>query len=307
MNMIFLAKRRGNVRQFDLKRPGVAVCVTLMLLTVIGSAFLGGFMFAKRTIIIEPNERVARWEEGLKRQGEQIDRLRRSSRDNLDALAVRLGQMNAHVIRLDALGRRLTGMADLDDGEFNFENAPARGGAEPSYQGAVGMPDLIAMVDDLDEQLEDRQQQLGVLENLLLNRNLSRQVHPEGRPVRSGWISSYYGKRTDPFTGRPALHKGLDFAGRDGSDVVAVAAGVVTWSRERYGYGKMVEINHGNGYSTRYAHNQDNLVAVGDRIEKGQTIARMGSTGRATGPNLHFEVLLNGRVVNPLQYIRETN
>ncbi len=307
MNMIFLAKRRGSVRQFDLKRPGVAMCVTLALLTVLGSAFLGGFMFAKQTIVIQPDERVARWEAELERQGKEIERLRNASRENLDALAVRLGQMNAHVIRLDALGRRLTGMADLDDGEFNFENAPARGGAEPSYQGAVGMPDLIAMVDELDEQLEDRQQQLGVLEILLLNRNLSRQVHPEGRPVRSGWISSYYGKRTDPFTGRPALHKGLDFAGRDGSDVVAVAAGVVTWSRERYGYGKMVEINHGNGYLTRYAHNQENLVAVGDWIEKGQTIARMGSTGRATGPNLHFEVLLNDRVVNPLQYIRETN
>ena len=169
------------------------------------------------------------------------------------------------------------------------------------------MPDLGAMVDNLDEQLQDRQQQLGVLENLLLNRNLSKQVHPEGRPVRSGWVSSYFGKRTDPFTGRPAWHKGLDFAGRDGSDVVAVAAGVVTWSRERYGYGQMVEINHGNGYVTRYAHNQANLVAVGDKIEKGQTIAKMGSTGRATGPNLHFEVLLNSRVVNPLQYIQETH
>ncbi len=308
MHMIFLAKRRGNVRQFDLAQPRIAAVVGLIVVTVLAGVFFGGIMFARQLQIEQPDERVVRWEKELYRQRDQIDQLRQISRENLDALAVRLGQMNAHVIRLDALGRRLTKMGDLDDGEFDFESPPARGGAEPSYDGAtVGMPDLGAMVDNLDEQLQDRQQQLGVLENLLLNRNLSKQVHPEGRPVRSGWVSSYFGKRTDPFTGRPAWHKGLDFAGRDGSDVVAVAAGVVTWSRERYGYGQMVEINHGNGYVTRYAHNQANLVAVGDKIEKGQTIAKMGSTGRATGPNLHFEVLLNSRVVNPLQYIQETH
>ena len=104
---------------------------------------------------------------------------------------------------------------------------------------------------------------------------------------------------------KPANHKGVDFAGKSGAQVVAVADGVVTWSSNRYGYGQMVEINHGNGYSTRYAHNSENLVAVGEEVRKGQTVALMGDTGRATGPNLHFEVLQGGRAVNPVKFIRQ--
>jgi murein DD-endopeptidase MepM/ murein hydrolase activator NlpD len=142
-----------------------------------------------------------------------------------------------------------------------------------------------------------------VLEDLLLNRKLRDEVRPEGRPVTAGYVSSQFGSRADPFTGRRAFHKGVDFAGREGAEVVAVATGVVTWSGDRYGYGQLVEINHGNGYVTRYAHNVDNLVAVGDTVRRGQVIARMGDTGRATGPNLHFEVLLNDKPVDPLTYV----
>jgi len=139
-----------------------------------------------------------------------------------------------------------------------------------------------------------------------MNQDLNDRVYPQGRPVSSGWISSYFGKRTDPFTGKSANHTGIDFAGKAGAEVVAVADGVVTWSADRYGYGIMVEINHGNGYSTRYAHNSENLVVVGDEVKKGQAVARMGETGRATGPNLHFEVLKSGRRVNPVNFIRES-
>jgi murein DD-endopeptidase MepM/ murein hydrolase activator NlpD len=137
-----------------------------------------------------------------------------------------------------------------------------------------------------------------------LNRKLRDEVRPEGRPVTAGYVSSHFGSRTDPFTGRRAFHKGVDFAGREGAEVVAVASGVVIWSGERYGYGQLVEVNHGNGYVTRYAHNVDNLVAVGDTVRRGQVIARMGGTGRATGPNLHFEVLLNDKPVDPLTYVQ---
>jgi murein DD-endopeptidase MepM/ murein hydrolase activator NlpD len=162
---------------------------------------------------------------------------------------------------------------------------------------------VVGALDVLDDHLADRDRQLTVLEDLLLNRKLRDEVRPEGRPVTSGYVSSQFGSRTDPFTGRRAFHKGVDFAGREGAEVVAVASGVVIWSGERYGYGQLVEVNHGNGYVTRYAHNVDNLVAVGDTVRRGQVIARMGDTGRATGPNLHFEVLLNDEPVNPLTYV----
>jgi murein DD-endopeptidase MepM/ murein hydrolase activator NlpD len=160
------------------------------------------------------------------------------------------------------------------------------------------------MLDDLTRQIKDRERQLSVLESLISTRNLSRQIVPGGRPVTSGWISSYFGQRPDPFTGRTAFHRGLDFAGPAGAEVVAVAAGVVTYTKERFGYGRVVEINHGNGYVTRYAHNQRILVSLGDTVQKGQPIALIGSTGRSTGPHLHFEVLKQGRAVDPMSFVR---
>jgi murein DD-endopeptidase MepM/ murein hydrolase activator NlpD len=187
--------------------------------------------------------------------------------------------------------------------------APALGGPEePVATGSnVAVPEIVESMQSLGDQLNDREAQLGVLESVLMGQNLKDRVYPRGRPVNSGWISSYFGKRTDPFTGKPANHTGIDFAGKLGDPVVAVADGVVSWSADRYGYGVMVEVNHGNGYSTRYAHNAENLVVVGDEVKKGQAVARMGDSGRATGPNLHFEVLKNGRRVNPVNFIRETS
>jgi len=230
---------------------------------------------------------------------------RRELQDRLDALAGRVGQMNARMIRLDALGRRLTEMANLDKGEFNFDSEPAVGGPEGLVEGAVATSsDLTAMLDDLTHQIRDRERQLSVLESLISTRNLSQQIVPGGRPVVKGWISSYYGPRTDPFTGRNAFHRGVDFAGPAGSEVVAVASGVVTFAKERFGYGTTVEINHGGGYVTRYGHNQKVLVAVGDTVQKGQSIALIGSTGRSTGPHLHFEVLKQGRAVDPMSFVR---
>ena len=146
---------------------------------------------------------------------------------------------------------------------------------------------------------------MGVLENMILTRELNKQVYPEGRPVQDGWISSYFGRRADPFTGYSAVHKGLDFAGPEGTKVSTVAAGLVTFAGERSGFGQMVEINHGNGLATRYCHNEKVLVKQGDMVRKGQEVALMGSTGRSTGPHLHFEVLKNGAQVDPLRFIGE--
>ncbi|MCH7854766.1 MAG: M23 family metallopeptidase, partial [Proteobacteria bacterium] len=233
---------------------------------------------------------------------------RQQTEDTLDALSIRIGQMNARIIRLDALGRRLTEMADLEEGEFDFDSVPAIGGPEeePFASGsAVAVAEVLVAMQVLDNQLNNREAQLGVLESMLMDQKLSDRVYPQGRPVKSGWMSSYFGRRTDPFTGKPANHRGVDFAGKAGSEVIAVADGVVTWSSSRYGFGKLVEINHGNGYATRYAHNSENLVSVGEEVRKGQTVALMGDTGRATGPNLHFEVLRNGKRVNPVTFIRQ--
>ena len=245
----------------------------------------------------------------LQEQRDEIVSIRQENEDTLDAMAIRIAQMNARMIRLDALGRRLTAMADIDDGEFDFDSDPALGGPEePVASGSnVAVPEVVDAMQTLGNQLDDREAQLNVLERVLMNQNLQERVYPQGRPVGSGWISSYFGKRTDPFTGKPANHGGVDFAGKHGAEIVAVADGVVSWSGDRYGYGVMVEINHGSGYVTRYAHNSENLVDVGDEVRKGQIVALMGESGRATGPNLHFEVLQNGRRVNPVRFIRQTS
>jgi murein DD-endopeptidase MepM/ murein hydrolase activator NlpD len=305
MNVIVFSKRHGRARQIELGRP-LALTVTIAcVVAVLGAVLFAGIKLGNSGAVNDPGRQVVEWSAQLEQQRAQVLATRRELQDRLDALAGRVGQMNAHVIRLDALGRRLTEMAKLDKGEFDFESEPAVGGPEGLVEGAVAAaPELTAMLDDLANQIKDRERQLGVLESLISTRNLSRQIVPGGRPVMQGWISSYFGHRADPFTGRSAFHRGLDFAGPAGAEVVAVASGVVTYSKERFGYGKCVEINHGNGYVTRYAHNQRVLVAPGDTVQKGQPIALIGSTGRSTGPHLHFEVLKQGRAVDPMSFVK---
>jgi murein DD-endopeptidase MepM/ murein hydrolase activator NlpD len=309
MQLILLSKDRGHLGHVRLTSGRVWFGLVAAALLVCAGAFYGGMTAARLFGINNPQAQVSTWREELAQQQAIVDTTRRTLQQNLDALALRIGQMNAHVVRLDALGTRLTQMAGLKDGEFDFKSMPSLGGPEEPLAATEAMQinGVVGALDVLDEQLADRSLQLTVLEDLLLNRKLRDEVRPEGRPVTSGYVSSQFGSRTDPFTGRRAFHKGVDFAGREGAEVVAVASGVVIWSGERYGYGQLVEINHGNGYVTRYAHNVDNLVAVGDTVRRGQVIARMGDTGRATGPNLHFEVLLNDQPVNPLTYVQSAD
>ena len=222
--------------------------------------------------------------------------------ERVNGMAMRLGEVNAHIIRLDALGKRLTEMAEIDSREFNFDREPSLGGASTEGVSAE-VPDLTAMLKGLEERVDLRGTQLAALENVILARDLKAQIHPEGRPVATGFISSYFGAREDPFSGHVGYHKGVDIAGSSGEDVVAVAAGIITWSGERTGYGNLVEINHGDGFVTRYAHNERTLVAVGEKVKRGNAIALMGSTGHSTGPHVHFEVLHNGRQVDPMEFL----
>ena len=307
MNILIFPSARRQPRQLSLSTVSVTglALLTIGLLGTLG--FAGGYWYSATTGSGVSADELERYATAITDQQSEIVGIRRQKEDRLNAMSLRIAALNARIIRLDALGRRLTAMADIDGGEFDFDADPGMGGPEePLAAGSVEVQELVAAIRALNRDLEDREAQLGVLERVLMQQNLKQRVYPRGRPVRSGWISSYFGKRTDPFTGKPANHTGIDFAGQYGDPIVAVADGVVTWSGERYGYGIMVEINHGNGYATRYAHNSENLVAVGAEVRQGQAIARMGETGRATGPNLHFEVVRDGRRVNPINFIRES-
>lgn len=301
MNLIVFWNRRGEARQLDLPHPLVLGVLGTLVLGVFGTAFLIGMRLGQGSAGGEREH----WARALADQKAQVAEFRLHVQDRVDALAIRLGELNAHVLRIDALGKRLTELANIDHREFNFDREPATGGPEDDEAGSAvaQVPDVTAMFDQLEHRLDLRSAQLAALENLILTRQLRERIRPEGRPVRAGYISSYFGERQDPFTGHDALHKGLDFAGESGTEVLAVGAGIVTWSGLREGYGWLVEITHGNGLVTRYGHNARNLVNVGDTVSRGQALALMGSTGRSTGPHVHFEVLRNGRQVDPLSYV----
>lgn len=305
MNIILFSSDTARARHFALSVP-MLLC-TALLFVALSSAGIS-YIFSDPSATAQSLAEVEQLRQELGEQQDLLAEMKLESQDQLDALAMRMGELNAKAIRLDALGRRLTGMADLDKGEFDFDTQPGLGGPEtPLLMPAAGqIPDLFADLVSMKRTMADQEHQLTVVEGLLLNRKLRDRVYPRGRPVRSGYISSYFGRRTDPFNGKSAWHRGVDFAGTAGSEVIAVGGGVVTFSGPRYGFGNMVEINHGNGYVTRYAHNERNLVASGDQVQPGQTIALMGSTGRATGPNLHFEVLHRGKHTDPVKHVLET-
>ena len=237
-------------------------------------------------------------------QQRQIDRLSRENEQNINALAVRLSELQAASTRMDALGERLVQMGQLTLDEFNFhEPAPMGGPADPETIGAASEPELRLAINSLGIKLHRQSSQLDALQFLMMNRQIENDLTPTGWPVRKGWISSRYGERNDPFTGERVQHRGLDFAGTKGSEVLSVANGVVIWAASRSGYGNMVEIDHGNGYQTRFAHNEKLSVEVGDHVTAGQVIALMGDTGRASAPHVHFEVLQNGTRINPSKFV----
>ncbi len=304
MNIVLISSgRSGRSRHFDLEHPLTLAGLAAGVLLLLGAAFALGLQLGTHSLtpLAGADER---WGRILSEQKSEIADLKARLQSHVDALAVRLGRLDAHVIRIDALGKRLTEMAHVDRKAFNFDVEPAIGGPESEDSGrSPPLPELAAQLSRLEQQVDLRDAQLAALANVFEQRNLTAALQPEGKPVLDGFISSYFGEREDPFNGHEEFHKGLDFAGTEGAPVVAVGAGVVTFVGERSGYGTLVEISHGNGYVTRYAHNEQAMVHLGQAVRRGETVALMGSTGHSTGPHVHFEVLHDGRQVNPLRFV----
>lgn len=306
MNIIIVAKPGARPTCINLRcwrarlQIGAAVACC-----AVGCAAIG---FAAALFVSNPSERALHVVQALSGeiagQRQTVDKLESSSRRDLDALALQLGMLQAQATRLNALGQRLTQIGKLDDGEFNFDEPPALGGAEDPGAASHALNfDVAGNIAALRSQFASEETQLGVLEKLLLDRKLDNALLPSGYPVESSYIGSGFGSRTDPINGFGEYHTGIDFDAPAGSSITAVADGVVTFNGDRPGYGNVIEIDHGNGYMTRYAHNSKNLAQVGQRVHVGDIVARVGSTGRATGPHCHFEVWLHGRAVNPLTYV----
>ncbi len=279
----------------------VAIPVLIVLFGIFYTGIQLGSHVVRRFNIVE-----TQWfRTELKEQQDQMAELSRHSDDRMDALAVRLARLQGQMLRLNAVGQRIVEKAKLDVSEFNFSEIPAQGGLGADYNiQSHDVDSLMAEMKGLADNIQQRNIQLNVLANIIETRSLEQDIYPAGKPVKQGWLSSGFGWRTDPFTGSRNFHHGVDFAGKRGTEVVTVASGIVIVAGTKGGYGKFVEIMHGDGFVTRYAHNQQLLVAVGDKVEKGQAIAKLGSSGHATGPHLHFEVLKGGKKINPLGYIR---
>ena len=246
---------------------------------------------------------ISRLQAQLDSQGSAVEDTRRAAQREVNALAARVAELQAQANRLNALGERLTQVGDLGDGEFDFNEEVALGGVGPVHDMPVS--GLIEDMDAVQGQLAASGGQLSVLEALLFDRQLERSAVPSRSPVASSYVTSGFGTRADPFSGGRSYHRGIDFRARHGDPVMAVADGVISYSGWRTGYGNVVEVDHGNGYVTRYAHNTRNTVRVGDLVRSGQEVAKAGSTGRSTGTHVHFEVWENGRVLNPRQFLAD--
>ena len=240
----------------------------------------------------------------LSAQQTEAEKNRVYLQQSLNAMAIKVGEMQAQVLRLDALGERVAKIAGIKKEEFQFDRKPARGGAAPSA-GTRPLPlsEFAADLEQLSKQVDDRSDRLAVMESLLSRERVKRAALPSALPVLTGFFSSNFGWRIDPFTGLRAMHEGVDFMAPIGSPILAAAGGIVVYSAYNPSYGNMIEIDHGNGLISRYAHASKRLVKEGDVVLRGQKIGEVGSTGRSTGPHLHFEVLNRGVPQNPTRYL----
>ena len=307
MKLILISRKHGGSRSIELSRWSralLSLCCLGLPLGLAASGYLAGQESGARTLRGETPDAL---QDELQQQSGELGDLEGLTQSQMQAMTINLAELEARMTRLDALGQHLTAVANLDEGEFDFSQPPALGGP------MIGESNVDFTTKSLDSQLErfeahldDREQQLELLESLLTNSKLDDESSLSGFPIKKGYMSSRYGWRKDPINGRTALHNGLDFAGKPGSEVVAVASGVVTWTGRDAGYGNLVEISHGDNLVTRYAHNKENLVYPGDVVRKGDTIALMGSSGRTTGSHVHFEVYKNGRSVDPSSYVART-
>jgi murein DD-endopeptidase MepM/ murein hydrolase activator NlpD len=306
MSFTILQRSRNGIRSLKVTKLGIMSLLTFAVTLPVITA-VGGYQLAKYRghIASVDQNTINDWRTQLADQRTELDKAKERSQKKLNALTARLGILQAHVRRLDAAGSRIANIAGIDANEFNFSQPPAIGGPEEPESVSSNSSDaeFLTLLDDLSSQLLSREQQLSAIESLVLDKHIGVESYISGRPITKGWMSSFYGRRTDPFSGRPAWHAGLDFAGKEGAPVVSTAAGVVSFVGDRHGYGLLIEISHGDGFVTRYGHNKTALVKVGEVISKNQQIAEMGNSGRSTGAHVHYEILKNGRQINPLRYV----
>ena len=301
MDILIVSKSSGLKSQFRLNNEWLALGFAA-LFTLLGAVgYWGYYVGTINGLSMEPG--IVRLE--IQDQREFLSNLEKDMDADLLAFSASAARLHGYLSRLDAVADRVVRFSRLDPKELSFGDPSPRGGPVLEISKPPEWAGLLADISALENEIELRQGKLTLLESFLLDKRLQEEVEPIGKPVRNGWISSTYGYRVHPISGRREFHNVLDFAGKADTFVRAVASGVVTWSGSRWGYGNMVEVNHGSGYLTRYAHNKENLADLGQKVVKGETIALLGSSGMSTGPHVHFEVVYKDKPVDPKKFINE--
>jgi murein DD-endopeptidase MepM/ murein hydrolase activator NlpD len=306
MQVILISSRLAKARSLTLSLRHVLVSFALaaaILVCLTGATYWLSLRFAVDLKIPLVTELVLAAQQG------EAERSREFMQQNLNAMAVKIGEMQAQLTRLDALGERLSSMAGIKPQEFRFSEAPGLGGAQsttmpPQNLTLTQFNEKVAM---LSRQMENRTDQLGVLEAQLFEQAVKKKAMPTMLPVSAPFNASGFGYRIDPFSGQQAMHEGIDFITDIGTPVVAAAGGVVQFAGFHPQYGNMIDIDHGNDLVTRYAHLSRVLAKEGDMLQRGKRIAYSGNTGRSTGPHLHFEVRFRGAPQNPNRFLLATN
>ena len=246
---------------------------------------------------------IETWRSKLSEQDDVVEQLREQSVARRQAVGRQIAEMQARLWRMEALASYMHETSGLPKDEFDFDAPVSQGGPLSNEAEVLEVDNLDTQLASLSRRLKQRETELSILDQVLLGIYNDKGARPAGAPIVKGWMSSPFGERVDPISGKKAWHEGMDFAGAKGSEVIAVANGVVVFAGYRDGYGKMVEISHGKDMRTRYGHHEEVLVHAGQSVKRGDVIALMGSSGRSTGPHVHFEVVKEGRPVNPARYV----
>jgi murein DD-endopeptidase MepM/ murein hydrolase activator NlpD len=303
MNVILVSNSLAKTRSITLNGKHVASLVVLLFGLILGAAFALQYALVR----IGPEGLSDEMRTFLSKvQSAEQQKQQSYLHSSLDAMAVRVGQMQAQMQRLDALGARLAKLTGMKPEEFRFDQPPAQGGplvTSPAQE--MSVKGLDAQLSKLIHAVNDRGDKLLALQTMLLQNELNRKLLPSIPPINEGFYSSNFGWRLDPFTGENAMHEGVDYMVMAGTSIRASAGGVVAYSDQHPQYGKMVEIDHGNDIVTRYAHASRLLVKVGQVVRRGEKIAEVGSTGRSTGNHLHFEVRYKGNAQNPVRFLEK--
>lgn len=305
MQIILMHPRLARARSVTLGSKHVVLVLLVLLMVIVMAAAGLSYTVLRQASNGESSPMLHKLLVSMTQQ--EDDRKDKFLKENLAVMAIKLGEMQAQLMRLDALGERVQGLAGVRPEEFNFKELPGRGGMETSGLGGpgreLGMSELQKMLDALSQDVGHRSDYMNAVESTLMSDKIKSRLLPTNPPVNVAYNSSSFGWRLDPFTGHNAFHEGLDFPAPTGTVIVAAAAGVVIASEYHYQFGNMVEIDHGNDIITRYAHASQLFVNVGDIVKRGQRVAEIGTTGRSTGPHLHFEVRIRGVAQDPRKFL----